>query len=75
MRYGKDIVERYATAETMILHEASILNEAQMMGDRAKRGEHVWASDVSAMLDRYSTTFDELPGYLRQAIDEIDLAD
>lgn len=60
---------------SLALQEASILNEVQVMRKRSERGEQVWAREVTAMLKRYGTSFDDLPPHLRAAIDEIDLAD
>ena len=42
---------------------------------RAARGHRVTAADVTALLERYGTTFEALPRYLQDAIDRIDLTD
>lgn len=59
----------------LILQEASLLNDIQLLAKRAECGERVWARDVSALLDRYGVSFDELPSNLQRAIDKIELAD
>ena len=59
----------------LILQEASLLGDIQLLAQRAERGELVWARDVTALLDRYGVCFDELPASLQRAIDAIDLAD
>lgn len=59
----------------LVLQEASLFNDIQLLARRAERGKQVWAQDVSALLGRYGVSFDELPSSLRRSIDEIDLAD
>ncbi|WP_301830730.1 hypothetical protein [uncultured Parolsenella sp.] len=65
----------YGELNPLVMQEASILNDVQIMKKRSKRGGWAWACEAAAMLELYGTSFDNLPPYLRAVIDEIDLAD
>ena len=60
---------------TQIAYEKALLTDAEVLERRATRGTRVTAADVTALLERYGTTFEALPRYLRDAIDRIDLTD
>ncbi len=59
----------------MLVYEKALLADVELLQKRAARGEVVHAADVTALLARYSTSFEQLPHYLQAAIDRIDLAD
>ncbi|WP_281694577.1 hypothetical protein [Collinsella tanakaei] len=58
-----------------ILYEASLITDLERLERRADRGEAVYAREVTRLLESYGTSFDELPHYLQDAVDRIDLAD
>lgn len=58
-----------------ILYEASLTTDLERLERRADRGEAVYAREVTRLLESYGTSFDELPHYLQDAVDRIDLAD
>ena len=58
-----------------IAYEKALLTDVEVLGRRAARGHRVTAADVTALLERYGTTFEALPRYLQDAIDRIDLTD
>ncbi|WP_321974027.1 hypothetical protein [Paratractidigestivibacter sp.] len=58
-----------------IPYELSLLSDIEALEQRASRGQVVTAADVDALLARYGTTFAQLPRYLQEAIDRIDLTD
>lgn len=59
----------------MVAYEKALLADVELLQKRAARGEAVLAADVTALLARYGTSFEQLPHYLQAAIDRIDLAD
>ncbi len=59
----------------MVAYEKALLADVELLQKRAGRGEAVLAQDVTALLARYGTSFEQLPHYLQTAIDRIDLAD
>ena len=58
-----------------IPYELLLLSDAEALERQASRGEVVRAADVDALLARYGTAFVQLPHYLQEAIDRIDLAE
>ena len=62
-------------ANPQIPYELSLLSDVEVLERRASRGEIVRAADVNALLARYGTAFAQLPRYLQEAIDRIDLAE
>lgn len=42
---------------------------------RAGRGGEVLPREITALLNRYGTSFDELPPYLQEAVDRVDLTE
>lgn len=58
-----------------VAYEMALLTDVEMLERQARRGACVTATDVSALLARYDTSFDALPHYLQEAIDRIDLAE
>lgn len=58
-----------------VTYEKALLTDVELLERQARRGAHVTAADVSALLARYDTSFDALPHYLQEAIDRIDLAE
>ena len=63
------------TTNPQIPYELSLLSDVEALERRASRGEVVRAADVDALLVRYGTAFAQLPRYLQEAIDRIELAD
>lgn len=59
--------------DTFILYEASLITDLECLERRADRGEVVRAQEVTDLLARYGTSFDELPHYLQDAVNRIDL--
>ncbi len=53
--------------------EKALLADVELLQKRVARGEVVHAADVTALLARYGTSFEQLPHYLQTAIDCIDL--
>lgn len=58
-----------------VAYEKALLTDVEALERRATRGARMTAADVSALLARYGTSFAELPHYLQEAIDRIDLAE
>lgn len=58
-----------------IAYEKALLTDVELLERQARRGTHVTAADVNALLARYDASFDVLPHYLQEAIDRIDLAE
>ena len=58
-----------------VAYEKALLTDIELLERQAHRGTHVTATDVSALLARYDTSFDALPHYLQEAIDRIDPAE
>ena len=58
-----------------VAYEKALLTDVEALERQARRGTHVTATDVSALLARYDTSFDALPHYLQEAIDRIDPAE
>lgn len=58
-----------------VAYEKALLTDVEMLERQARRGARVTAADVSGLLARYGTSFAELPHYLQEAIDRIDLAE
>lgn len=54
--------------------EKALLTDIQLIQRRASCGESITPADVTNLLRRYGTSFGELPRYLKDAIDRIDLA-
>ncbi len=59
----------------MVAYEQALLTDIELLQKRAARGETIHTADATALLARYSTTFEALPHYLQAAIDRIDLTD
>ncbi len=59
----------------MVAYEKALLADVELLQKRAGRGEAVRASDVTALLARYGTSFDALPHYLQAEIDRIELVE
>ena len=57
------------------LYELSLLSNFELLECRPQTGRRVTAADVDALLVRYGTRFNQLPYYLREAIDRIDLVE
>ncbi|WP_293813853.1 hypothetical protein [uncultured Parolsenella sp.] len=57
-----------------VAYEKALLADIELLERQARRGTRVTAADVSAFLARYGTSFDELPRYLQEAIDRIELS-
>lgn len=59
--------------DTLIAYEASLITDLERLERRADRGEAVRAQEVTSLLARYGTSFDELPRYLQDSVNRIDL--
>ncbi len=57
----------------MVAYEKALLADVELLQKQTARGEEVRAADVTALLTRYGTSFEQLPHYLQTAIDCIDL--
>ena len=55
------------------LYEFSLLSDVKLFERHSQTGRRVTAADVDALLARYGTRFNQLPYYLQEAIDRIDL--
>lgn len=61
--------------DTFILYEAALITDLECLEQRADRGEAVRAQEVTDLLARYGASFDELPHYLQDTVNRIDLED
>lgn len=55
--------------------EASLLMDLEDLERRAGRGEEILPHEITALLNRYGASFGELPPYLQEAVDRVDLTE
>ena len=58
-----------------ISFEQALLADLELLERKAARDGVVRATDVTALLARYGTSFAALPRYLQKAVDSIKLSD
>lgn len=58
-----------------VLYEASLITVLECLERQAESGAAVYAQDITRLLARYGTSYPDLPHYLQDAVDRIDLID